>query len=166
MRGKKVGSGILFQDTVKSVFLRVTGQAFDNMLARVTRKGFPGLPFDKDGFREHILAAMGGNYDGYFRCRYCSGYFALEQVAVDHSLPLSRGGGVELENLDYPCKPCNNRKGSMPPDEYFKLLRFLDEEIPLAKTDVLKRLEISVQLAAADRVRRAKEKREMEAKTF
>jgi hypothetical protein len=162
----KTGSGILFQDAVKSVFVRVTGQTYDNMLVRVKKKGFPGLPFDKDVFRDHVLSAMGGNYDGYFRCRYCTGFFTLEQVAVDHMLPLSRGGGVELENLDYPCKPCNARKGSMPPDKYFKLLKFLDDELPLEKTDVLQRLQISVQLAVADRVRRAKEKRKAQAKTL
>jgi hypothetical protein len=138
----------------------MTGQTYDNMLARVMRKGFYGLPFDKDGFREHVLNAMGGHYDGYFRCPYCNGYFTMEQVAVDHVHPLSRGGGVELENLEFPCKPCNNRKGSMTPQEYLLLLDFLDTKIPLAKTDVLQRLEISIQLAAADRVRRAKEKRE------
>jgi 5-methylcytosine-specific restriction endonuclease McrA len=160
MAKKKVGTGILFQDTVKTLFLRVTGQTYDNMLARVTRKGFPSLPFDKDTFRHHVLRAMGGLPDGFFRCRYCSGYFTLEQVAVDHALPLSRGGGVDLDNLEFPCKPCNNRKGSMTPEEYLLLLEFLDHEIPLAKRDVLQRLEISVQLAAADRARRAKEKRE------
>lgn len=166
MGRRAIGAGILFQDTVKSLFLRVTGQTYDNMQARAIRKGFPSLPFSKDEFRVHVLAAMGGHEDGYFRCRYCNGFFTLEQVAVDHMLPLSRGGGVELENLDYPCKPCNARKGSMPPDKYFRLLKFLDDELPLEKTDVLQRLEISVQLAAADRVRRAKEKREAQAKAI
>jgi 5-methylcytosine-specific restriction endonuclease McrA len=162
----KTGSGILFQDAVKSVFLRVTGQTYDNMLVRIRKKGFPGLPFDKDAFRDHVLSAMGGNYDGYFRCQYCNGFFTLEQVAVDHAHSLGRAGGVELSNLDYPCKPCNARKGTMLPAEYHRLLKFLDDELPLAKTDILQRLEISVQLAAADRARRAKEKRQMEAKTF
>lgn len=165
-RRRKVGTGILFQDAVKSVFMRVTGQTYDNMLVRITRKGFYGLPFTKEEFRAHVLAAMGGHEDGYFRCRYCNGFFSLEQVAVDHMLPLGRGGGVELENLDFPCKSCNGRKGTMPPEEYVKLLRFLDNELPLAKNDILRRLEISVKLAAADRVRRAKEQRLAEDKTF
>jgi hypothetical protein len=163
VRRKPIGTGILFQNAVKSLFMRVTGQTYDNMLVRVMRKGFPGLPFDKDGFRQHVLSAMGGYEDGFFRCRYCTGHFALEQVAVDHAHPLSRGGGVELENLEFPCKPCNHRKGSMTPEEYCLLLEFLDEEIPLAKTDVLQRLEISVQLAAADRARKAKEKKALSA---
>lgn len=144
---------------MKSVFLRITLQQYANMLKRVIRKGFYGLPFDKEAYREHVLGAMGGTYDGFFRCRYCRGYFTLEQIAVDHANPLSRGGGAELDNLEFPCSPCNSRKGSMRPDEYIRLLLFLDTQIPMAKTDVLNRLEISVALAAADRMRKAKEKR-------
>ena len=163
MGRKKVGTGILFQKTVKSVFTEITGSQYDNMLARVMRKGFYSLPFDKESYRMHVLSAMGGNYDGFFRCRYCNGYFTLEQVAVDHAHPLGRGGGVELENLEFPCSPCNHRKGKLTPEEYLLLLEFLDAKIPLGKTDVLNRLEISVQLAAADRVRRAKAAKEAEA---
>lgn len=157
---KSIGTGNLYAG--KSIFLRISGQAYDNMLARVMRKGFYGLPFDKPAFRAHVLSAMGGVYDGFFRCRYCMGHFTLEQVAVDHSHPLSRGGGVELENLDFPCKPCNARKGNTTPEEYLLLLEFLDNKIPLAKTGVLQRLEISVQLAAADRARKAQQKKQQE----
>lgn len=152
----------LFQETAKSVFLDITGQTYDNMKTRILRKGFYGLPFSKDIFREHVLKAMGGSYDGFFVCRYCHGYFGLTQIAVDHQTPLSRGGGVELDNLDYPCRACNNRKGSTTPEEYLKLLDFLDTKIPLAKADVLNRLEISVQLAAADRARRRKNRQAQE----
>jgi 5-methylcytosine-specific restriction endonuclease McrA len=140
-------------DTPKSTFVRITGQRYDNMLARVTRKGFYGLPFSKDRFREHIFSVMGGAYDGFVRCRYCGGLFALEQVALDHALPLSRGGGVELDNLDLPCMECNAKKGGMTPTEYALLLEFLDNTIPLAKEDVLMRLQMSVALAAAGRWR-------------
>jgi hypothetical protein len=157
---KPLGAGVLFQREVRSLFLTITGKTYDNMLARIMRKGFPGVPFDKDAFRHHVLRAMGGLPDGFFRCRYCSGYFTLEQVAVDHALPLSRGGGVDLDNLEFPCKADNFRKGSLTPDEYILLLEFLDQRIPLAKTDVLNRLEISVQLVTAERARKAKERRE------
>ena len=70
------------------------------------------------------------------------------------------GRGVELDNLDFPCRPCNNRMGKMTPDEYFLLLEVLTDKISLAKTDVLQRLEISVQLAAADRARRSPQKKQ------
>lgn len=157
MANKIIGAGRLFPNVAKSVFTRVSGQAYDNMLARVKRKGYSGLPFDLDDFRMHLLRALGGNYDGWLRCRYCSGFFSVEQVVVDHAVPMSRGGGIDLDNLEFPCGPCNSRKGSMKPEEYLALLEFLDRRIPLAKVDVLKRLEISVKLAAADRWRRKKQ---------
>jgi 5-methylcytosine-specific restriction endonuclease McrA len=153
-----IGAGNLFPRTAKSIFLRVTGERYDNMLGRVIRKGFYGLPFDKEQFRAHVLAALGGNYDGFVRCRYCTGFFPLGEVAVDHALPLARGGGVDLDNLEYPCKGCNDAKGGMTPTDYLKLLGFLDNHIPLAKADVLHRLKIAVKLAAGERGRRNKQK--------
>ena len=148
MAKKIIGAGALFPENAESAFMRMTLVQYNNMLARVKSKGFYGLPFDRHGFREYVLKALGGHYDGFVRCRYCTGFFALGEVAVDHAAPLSRGGGVDLDNLDLPCKPCNSRKGSMKPQEYLDLLDFLDSRIPLAKTDVLRRLEMSVQVAA------------------
>ena len=79
------------------------------------------------------------------------GLFPVEDLAVDHAIPLSRGGGAELGNLDYPCKPCNDQKGSMKPAEFLALLKFLETAIPLARQDVLSRLSKAIALAAAMR---------------
>jgi hypothetical protein len=42
----------------------------------------------------------------------------------------------------------------------FPVAGVFTDKIPLAKTDVLQRLEISVQLAAADRARRSQQKKQ------
>jgi 5-methylcytosine-specific restriction endonuclease McrA len=152
--------GNLFSKTAKTIFLRVSVAQYNNMLARVKRKGYPGLPFGIDGFRMHLLCAMGGNYDGILRCSYCNGFFGVDQIAVDHAIPLSRGGGVDLGNLDFPCMADNDRKGSMTPEEYLRLLEFIDRSIPLAKEDVMHRLRIATKLAAGDRWRKRKQKKE------
>lgn len=144
------GVGILFANKAKSGFLSLTGSRYDSMVARIAKKKLPPLPFTKAEFRAHVLAALGGHDDGAVNCRYCRGWFTLEDLAVDHSKPLSRGGSAGLDNLEYPCKACNDRKGSMSPDEYLALLNFL-ETVPLARIDVLKRLEQSVKLAAGAR---------------
>jgi hypothetical protein len=144
------GVGILFANKAKSGFLALTGSRYDSMVTRMAKKKLPPLPFTKEEFRAHVLAALGGHDDGAVNCRYCRGWFTLEDLAVDHSKPLSRGGSAGLDNLEYPCKPCNDRKGSMSPDEYLALLAFL-ETIPLGRIDVLKRLEQSVKLAAGAR---------------
>lgn len=135
----------------KSEFLRITGQRFTAMCSRLKKKKLPPLSFQCSDFRAHVLAAMDNSYDGAIKCRYCNMYFTVAEIAVDHAYPLSRGGTTDLYNIEFPCKSCNNRKGSLTPTEYLALLHFLEIEIPLGRQDVLKRLETSVQLAAGAR---------------
>lgn len=46
------------------------------------------------------------------RCEYCQSRadYATETFAVDHVIPLSRGGGSDLNNLALACSGCNGRK--------------------------------------------------------
>jgi hypothetical protein len=50
------------------------------------------------------------------------------------------------------------KRGAMTPNEYLALLDFLDNRIPLAKEEILHRLNISIKLAAGERWRRKKQK--------
>lgn len=145
---KNIGAGSLFGQDSRTRFLELTRRRYDSMEARVKKKGFPGLPFDLDGLRDDLMSAMGGKDDGAIVCRYCSRPMALEDCAADHATPLSRGGGVELTNVDYPCVEDNQRKGSLTLAEYTQLLAFLGALHPLARQDVLSRLQKAVQLAA------------------
>lgn len=43
-----------------------------------------------------------------FTCRSCG---ARRQLSVDHVAPESRGGALELDNLQTLCRSCNSRKG-------------------------------------------------------
>lgn len=43
-----------------------------------------------------------------YRCKLCESYFDL---TVDHILPESKGGGLELSNLQTLCRSCNSKKG-------------------------------------------------------
>ena len=49
------------------------------------------------------------------RCRYC-GRVGVN-LAIDHVLPISRGGGAEASNLVAACKSCNSRKKDRTPQE-------------------------------------------------
>ena len=147
---KKVGIGSLFPKDAHKTFFDVTRTQYGNMKLRMQKKKFPPPPFTLDQFRADILSVMGGKEDGVIQCRYCKTHFTIEGIAVDHAKPLSKGGSAGLENLDYPCRPCNNRKGSIDPADFIKLLDFL-ETIPLSRIDILKRLEQSVALAAGAR---------------
>jgi 5-methylcytosine-specific restriction endonuclease McrA len=147
---KPVGIGSLFPKSSHDEFMGVTRSRYSGMVERLKRKKLPEIPFTLEEFRQDILGVMGGKEDAPIQCGYCKKYCTLSEVAVDHATPLSRGGSAGLCNLDYPCHACNNRKGSMSVEEFTKLLAFL-ETIPLARTDVLKRLEQSVALAAGAR---------------
>lgn len=143
---KSIGTGALFQDEAKSRFTRLTGSRYDSLCVRLKKKRIP-VPFAKRDFREHVLSSIGGKYDGYIQCRYCREYLGIVEIAADHEIPLSRGGSAGLENIGFPCHPCNDRKGSLTPDEYLKLTAFLELEIPLGRQDVLSRLAKAVSLA-------------------
>jgi len=167
---KPVGTGALFENNAKSEFLRLTGSRYDGMKVRNEKKKLPPLPFTKEQFRTHVLHNMRGNYDGAINCRYCHKVCTLQEVAADHEMPLSRGGGSGLENIGFPCADCNAQKGSMTPAEFVTLLACL-ERMPFARIDVLKRLQQSVKLAASVRrsimlSKRPKEKKNEEEEPF
>lgn len=142
-------SAPLFPDAAKSQFMTLTRQRYAGMAARMERKKLPPLPFTLADFRGHVRAASGG--DGAFRCRYCGGWFTIAEVSADHAIPLSRGGWIGLDNIEYPCARCNSRKGSLTPDEFLALMEFLEKRIPMGRADVLERLEKAVQLMAGQR---------------
>ena len=149
--GKKIGTGELFQENAKSRFLRLSGSRYDALIKRLEKKGIP-VPFTKLEFRAHVLYALNGQYDGFVQCRYCNGFFNIVDIAADHEIPLSReGGSAELWNIGFPCQQCNSQKGSLNPEEYLKLLRFLELEIPMGRQDVLSRLSKAVALAQGAR---------------
>lgn len=54
------------------------------------------------------------------RCQYCGD---RDSLTIDHVLPRSRGGKDAWENLVAACVPCNNKKGSLTPDEAGMSLR-------------------------------------------
>lgn len=53
-------------------------------------------------------------YRDFESCHYC-GFPAIE---VDHVIPVSRGGGNDLENLVAACWECNHEKLDLTPDEW------------------------------------------------
>ena len=63
-------------------------------------------------------------------------------ISVDHTIPLSRGGGNALGNLVPCCRRCNEAKGAMDGGEWEALVRCLNSDYfaDSARNDILARL--------------------------
>lgn len=75
------------------------------------------VPVDYAGYRSEANALLRNktlrnsvfSRDG-FRCLGCK---ALEDLTVDHIVPVSRGGSSDIGNLQTLCRSCNSKKGAM-----------------------------------------------------
>lgn len=54
------------------------------------------------------------------QCYYCQCYLTEKQVTIDHKRPLSRNGAPGGDNVVIACASCNNAKGSLTDEEFFK----------------------------------------------
>lgn len=50
-------------------------------------------------------------------CQYCHRSYKVEQLNLDHVIPVSQGGTRTWENIVTACLTCNVRKGGRTPDE-------------------------------------------------
>lgn len=57
----------------------------------------------------HIFKRLLRRYK--FQCPQC-GNNTLEELTIDHIVPVSKGGSDDVENLQILCKSCNSRKGN------------------------------------------------------
>ena len=44
--------------------------------------------------------------------KVCAKCGSTQNITVDHIKPVSKGGGNEIDNLQFLCWPCNHRKGN------------------------------------------------------
>ena len=79
------------------------------------------------------------------QCVYCNEVLVVSNMACDHIIPLSMGGGSIIKNLHIVCGRCNTRKGPLTDKDYKKLLKslsYLPEDVvkyvlrKLAKSEV------------------------------
>jgi 5-methylcytosine-specific restriction endonuclease McrA len=60
------------------------------------------------------------------RCYLCGRIdVPLDELRIEHVIPLGRGGTHDLRNLKLACAPCDIAKGSMTAEEYRESLRCL-----------------------------------------
>jgi hypothetical protein len=66
--------------------------------------------------REELWTAFDG------ACAYCGVAVTVEQMAIDHDIPRSRGGSNDRENLVCSCHYCNQSKHARTGTEYLRLV--------------------------------------------
>ncbi len=74
------------------------------------------------------------------KCCFCEYKIDIQNMSLDHILPLNRLGERKPRNLTIVCKRCNVRKGILTRAEYDRLLTFLNGFDKLAKEYVLRKL--------------------------
>lgn len=62
--------------------------------------------------RARIMAECFHKPDGAFICGYCCARLTEDQVYIDHIVPVARGGGNDVSNLQVTCQRCNLMKGA------------------------------------------------------
>jgi 5-methylcytosine-specific restriction endonuclease McrA len=130
------------------VFKKRTSSMIGKMRARCTEKRDKRgrvlrvgreIPFSLLDLRVWLLARAeaGGNV---WLCEYCGKGMVIEEVELDHKVPLSRGGSPDLENLTPSDKLCNKTKGELTSEEYRALREGLQTFPPAAEAYILKAL--------------------------
>ena len=89
-------------------------QIASSIVRRARRYNAPG------NFTADDIATIYNWQDGL--CYYC-GVDTKGRFAMDHMIPLSRGGSNYPSNLVVACRPCNLRKHAMMADEFTALLK-------------------------------------------
>lgn len=62
--------------------------------------------------------------NGEYRCRMCQKKFdSTDDLALEHKLPVSKGGNNDLENLTVLCKSCNGSRNNRVGNEHLKIIK-------------------------------------------
>lgn len=103
---------------MRNIFNQRTYSIYRHQQARVSGS----LPFTLEEFRFRLLAFLNKRP----LCRYCQKVVEIKTVSFDHKIPVSRGGSLDLSNVEFICSSCNKRKGDFTDGEYESLLNHLE----------------------------------------
>lgn len=70
--------------------------------------GFPSIPENHWRGRRKWLARY---LDQRGMCAICGAWFAPAEMTKDHIVPRGRDGGMDWDNIQLTCEPCNHAKG-------------------------------------------------------
>ncbi len=97
----------------------------------VGHRSYPGLHKLRDFIALHALDQP---------CIYCGLTLDIDNLSLDHILPVCRGGDYFLANMRGCCKRCNQIKGMMDEPESAELLRLIQKWPARVANNLLSRL--------------------------
>lgn len=77
--------------------------------------------------------------NGIYKCSMCLKDFdSLDDLQIEHKIPISKGGTNELSNLTVLCKKCNSSRRNRVGDEHLKIiLKNIEKEMNKINIDLL-----------------------------
>jgi len=88
--------------------------------------------FNRVGLKLPLAEARQTIAAGVF-CPYCLSQVPVNEISLDHIVPVSRGGTNARENLQWIDLQCNLMKGALSHDEFLILMQFLREHPNILK---------------------------------
>jgi len=80
-------------------------------------------------------------YENYGKpCKYCGRTLDVNNIVIDHIVPVSKGGSSDRDNLQIICKTSNSMKGSLDENSFKLLLDWLETVPQELKKDISIRL--------------------------
>jgi 5-methylcytosine-specific restriction endonuclease McrA len=120
----------------KSAFMRKTNSIYRGMKKRAS-EAKQTLNYSLDELRGAIEKQLG------LVCGYCEcTIVTVANMAVDHVIPIARGGSHSKTNLWLCCRPCNWQKGQLTKEEFLRLIKVVRGMQSDAAADIKRRLTI------------------------
>lgn len=78
-------------------------------------------------------------------CAYCTVRVGLRRGTVDHYVPKALGGTNARRNLRWACRPCNQLKAYMHPDDWAKVIPTLPKPAETAYQRKVRLIQAAIQ---------------------
>lgn len=91
---------------------------YDTVTKKICYRMIPRRNLKRKNFSSGVRELLYKKANGC--CELCGRKMLLENMTVDHVIPLAQGGSNDICNLAAVCKPCNLFKGSILPADFME----------------------------------------------
>ena len=83
-----------------------------------------------------------------YTCQYCKKRYVINELTIDHVIPLCMGGIDELTNYVTSCEKCNQKKGSMKLSDFLQEISVEVHDLPVHGDPIIDNIELPVEFRA------------------